>query len=273
MSFGSRIKKVWRGGKDSAGGNSAEKSSTEDNVLLGDRMDRLEQDRMVIEEGSEQLDERLQRAADKEVRSAAESSLKRLHIVQRGRCPRCGESLRQHLFASICDSCGWNLFDTPKQGPVRVHLTKDDAYVEGEKCYTVKGGEVLVLKEDAVVARIPSSAVSWIEYLWGQDEIDNLHRQALDRMTVLCGWCNQPADPETPGFHMVQVAFGSTQERYCFCSDDCYEAFRKMYPSRVHRNCYERSCADCNLCIKRYEDESEGVRTLAKDLLIRTRKG
>ena len=40
-----------------------------------------------------------------------------------------------------------------------------------------------------------------------------------------------------------------------------------MYPARVHRNCYERSCADCNLCVKRYEDESEGIRTLAKDHL------
>jgi hypothetical protein len=72
---------------------------------------------------------------------------------------------------------------------------------------------------------------------------------------------------------MVQVAFGASQERYCFCSDECYEAFRKMYPARVHRNCYERNCAECNLCIKRYGDEAEGVRMLAKDYLtIRKKK-
>ena len=66
---------------------------------------------------------------------------------------------------------------------------------------------------------------------------------------------------------MVHIAFGATQERYCFCSDDCYEAFRQMYPARVHRNCYERACDTCDLCIKRYRDEAEGIRTLAKDLL------
>ena len=38
-----------------------------------------------------------------------------------------------------------------------------------------------------------------------------------------------------------------------------------MYPSRVHRNCYERSCADCNLCIKRYEDEIGSLRMMTKD--------
>ena len=42
-----------------------------------------------------------------------------------------------------------------------------------------------------------------------------------------------------------------------------------MYPSRVHRNCYERKCADCDLCIKRHDDDdAEGVRLIAKDFLI-----
>jgi hypothetical protein len=92
-------------------------------------------------------------------------------------------------------------------------------------------------------------------------------------MQITCGWCGAESDVEQDGFHMVQVAFGASQERYCFCSDECYEAFRKMYPARVHRNCYERNCAECNLCIKRYGDEAEGVRMLAKDYLtIRKKK-
>ena len=93
------------------------------------------------------------------------------------------------------------------------------------------------------------------------------NREVLEHLTIDCGWCNQVCDPDADGFHVVQVAFGGTQERYCFCCDDCYEAFRKMYPARVHRNCYERSCTDCNLCVKRYEDETEGIRMLAKDYL------
>ena len=86
-------------------------------------------------------------------------------------------------------------------------------------------------------------------------------------LQISCGWCGGKCDTKKDGFHLVHVAFGTTQERYCFCSDDCYEAFRKMYPARVHRNCYDRNCADCNLCTKRYGDEAEGMRVLAKDLL------
>lgn len=73
-----------------------------------------------------------------------------------------------------------------------------------------------------------------------------------------CAWCNTPCRPDKDGFHLVHVALGAVQERHCFCSDECYEAFRRMYPARVHRNCYERSCAECSYCIKRYVNESDG---------------
>jgi len=76
---------------------------------------------------------------------------------------------------------------------------------------------------------------------------------------ILCAWCNKEADVQKDGFHIVHVAFGTTQERYCFCCDDCYEAFRQMYPPRVHRNCYDRSCEDCDDCIKRFATETEGI--------------
>jgi len=89
----------------------------------------------------------------------------------------------------------------------------------------------------------------------------------VDRLKIMCSWCNGPANPEKEGFSLVQIAFGSSQERYVFCSEQCYEAFRKMYPSRVHRNCYEHNCADCNLCTKRYDDETDGIRLIAKDFL------
>jgi hypothetical protein len=79
---------------------------------------------------------------------------------------------------------------------------------------------------------------------------------------LICDWCEKNAKPDADGFHMCQIAFGAAQERYCFCSDDCFEAFRKMYPSRVHRNCYERSCDGCEWCHKRYENEHEGIRAL-----------
>lgn len=79
---------------------------------------------------------------------------------------------------------------------------------------------------------------------------------------IQCSWCEQDCDLNADGFHLVQIAFGLEQERFCFCSDTCYEAFRKMYPSRVHRNCYEHSCVDCEYCHKNFPDEVESLRSL-----------
>lgn len=82
--------------------------------------------------------------------------------------------------------------------------------------------------------------------------------QVVDRTEKPCAWCDTPCRPEQDGFHLVHIALGSFQERHCFCCDDCFEAFRRMYPARVHRNCYERRCADCNFCTKRYIEETDG---------------
>ena len=250
-----------------------EEEAIRDSMLQEDQHERLVHDKSILDGDSGSREERVQREAEKEVRSAAEVSLKRLHLIQRGRCPKCGEHLRQHLFASVCDSCGWHAFDTPRSGPVRVHLVHGNDVVEGERCYVVKTGAVLIVRGDVVVARIPAAAVNWVEYVWDHEELSQRHRQVVDRMAILCGWCNTVTQPEKDGFHMAQVAFGASQERYCFCTDACYEAFRKMYPARVHRDCYERNCAECpNLCVKRYEDEVDGMHVLAKDYLQAGRK-
>ncbi len=230
-------------------------------------LEQYDHDLRIVASHSGDVEEKVQRKAQKVIRTAAEDSLQRMHAIKMGRCPDCGHHIRQHLFASICDNCGWHTFDVPHQGGVRVHLNGAGQPVEGDRCYVMKTGVVLVVVADVVQAKIPTSSVSWIEYLWNEKEIGFRHRQVLDRMSLLCAWCNQEANPDQDGFHMAQVAFGSTQERYCFCSDECYEAFRKMYPARVHRNCYERDCSTCDLCIKRYSDDEDGVRMLAKDYL------
>jgi Zn finger protein HypA/HybF involved in hydrogenase expression len=212
-------------------------------------------------------EESLHRKAEKAIRSAAEDSLQRIHAMKMGRCPDCGHHIRQHLFVSICEYCGWHTFDVPRRGGVRVHLVNHADPVPGEHCYVMKTGVVLVVVDDVVRAKIPTTAVSWIEYNWDKEELSARHRQVLDRMSLLCAWCNNEANPEADGFHMAQVALGATQERFVFCCDACYEAFRKMYPARVHRNCYERDCTTCSLCIKRYSDDDDSVRMLAKDYL------
>ncbi len=240
-------------------------------LLQEDQQEDLEQDISILDDGDGSTEQRLQKVAEKEVQTAAEESLKKLHVIQLGRCPLCGEHLRQHLFATICEACGWHNFDTPKNGPVRVHLRGGAGVVEGERCYTVKTGIALVLNRDVVVAKVPRDGYDWIEYIWRDEDIEQRHKQVADRLSVSCGWCSGRADVSKDGFHLVHIAFGATQERYCFCSDECYEAFRKMYPARVHRDCYERNCSECNLCLKRYGDEEEGIRMLAKDYLYAQR--
>lgn len=236
-------------------------------LIHDDELEQYDHDLRIVSSQGPVNEEKLQRKAEKVILSAAEDSLQRIHAIKMGRCPDCGHHVRQHLFASICDHCGWHTFEVPRQGSVRVHLADGKEPVEGERCYVMKTGVVLVVVDDVVRAKIPTTSVSWIEYLWDKAELGSRHRQVLDRMSLLCAWCNQEANPEADGFHMAQVAFGAAQERYCFCSDDCYEAFRKMYPARVHRNCYERDCANCNLCMKRYSDDEDGIRMLAKDYL------
>lgn len=248
-------------------------AALEKSILQEEQQEKLEQDISILDDGDGSREQRLQKVAEREVQIAAEDSLKKLHVIKMGRCPACGEHLQQHLFATICESCGWHEFDTPKNGPVRVHMRHRDECIDGDRCYTVKTGACLVVKDDLVKAKIPRESYDYIEYIWSETEIDQRHKQVVDRMQVTCGWCSGPADPDKDGFHMVHVAFGAAQERYCFCTDECYEAFRKMYPARVHRNCYERDCAECNLCIKRYGDTAEGIRILAKDFLsVRRRK-
>ena len=86
-----------------------------------------------------------------------------------------------------------------------------------------------------------------------------------DATTVPCDWCGKPGNPLHDGFHLLQIAFGLKQQRYHFCTDACYESFRALYPSRIHRNCYEQSCATCSECQKTFPDEADSIRAIAPE--------
>jgi len=242
-------------------------SPLQNTVLPDQQRDKLEKDILILDDEFGLKEKRLHKEAEKQVQYAAEDSLKQLHVIQMGLCPRCGEHLNENLFATVCEACGWNTYEVPERGPVRIHLRTSQAPIEGDRCYVTATGDVFLLKNDVVIAKINKNAVDWIEYVWNEAEIAQRYRQVVDRLKIKCGWCEKDADPQQEGFSLVQVAFGSCQERHVFCSKECYEAFRKMYPSRVHRNCYERECAGCDLCTKRYDDESEGIRMIAKDFI------
>ncbi len=235
-----------------------------DAIIQGDRREQLELDKKLLEESedNDNADE-ITREAKRRLKSAAQESLRSLKVIQGGRCPKCGEHLRQHLFASICDSCGWNSYEIPRTGSVKIHLLNGNEPLVGERAYVLKDGTVLLLNQDAVTARLRREALAWIEYLWSDDELRQRRKKVLERFTIKCAWCEKVCDPEADGFHVAHIAFGANQERFSFCCDECYEAFRKMYPSRVHRNCYERSCKECDLCLKHYTDEAESIRELS----------
>ena len=245
-----------------------DENGTDENLMLPeDQATSREQDLVLLDDQDGTREQKLQKEATREVKDAAAVSLKKHHVIQKGRCPVCGEHLRQHGSASICEACGWHTFDTPRQGPVRLHLT-NGTNLEGEKCYTILNDYLLVIRNDVVTERVNLKGVDYIEYQWDEDEIEQRHESRLEKLRISCDWCGQTADPEKEGFHLVHVAFGLSQERFCFCSDECYQAFRDMYPARVHRDCYNRDCSTCNLCVKRYEDRNNGIATLAKDMII-----
>lgn len=237
----------------------------EKQILPDIQQEKLERDIEQLDDDDGQREKRVLREVQKRIQDVAEDSMKKLQFARLGRCPSCGEHLNQHAFATICEACGWHTYDVPRRGPVRVHIHARETPIEGDRCYALKTGDVLVVKQDVVIARIMSNAIRWVEYLWADHEIEQRYKQILERTEQPCSWCEKTCHPEQDGFHLVHVAFGTTQERHCFCSDECYEAFRRMYPARVHRNCYERKCADCNFCIKRYADESDGFRLPDKD--------
>lgn len=242
-------------------------SPLQNTVLPDQQRDKLERDILILDDEFGLREKRLHKEAERQVQDAAEDSLKQLHVIQMGLCPRCGEHLNENLFATVCEACGWNTYEVPMRGPVRIHLNSNQPPIEGERCYVTATGDVFLLKNDVVIAKINKGAINWIEYLWTDEEIDQRYRQVIDRLKIKCSWCERVADPKKEDFRLVQAAFGSCQERYIFCSQECYEAFRKMYPSRVHRNCYEHKCTECNLCTKRYDEESDGIRMIAKDFI------
>ena len=236
-------------------------------LLSDEQREAQEQDLALFGEQHEEHEQHLQKEAEKEVQKQAQDSFIKLQKIKLGRCPECGGHLRHNTYANICEECGWNTYDIPKYGKIIIHLHGNDGIVEGEHAYRGKDNEIIVANGEVVIAKIPATSYSWIEYKWSEDELGQRRRVMNDQIKIPCGWCGKDADVNKDGFHLVHIAFGNSQERYCFCSDECYEAFRKMYPARVHRNCYETNCYECNQCVKRYGDEAEGIRTLAKDYL------
>ena len=194
--------------------------------------------------------------ADSEVKvavsEAAKTDIRNIMFIDQGRCPQCHGRTERFLFTVVCPSCGWFRRKIPESGHSIVHLN------DGKKIvcdYVHRGAEeYLCIRDDVVIAEVMRSSVFSIEHAWKENELEEARANARKIHEGACSWCEaslSEADPDEVSEDYV--AFGNTQEHYLFCSEKCQRAFRKQYPSRIHRNCYETECNQCDLCIKRFD--------------------
>jgi hypothetical protein len=191
--------------------------------------------------------------AERAVTDATSADIRGLKMIERGRCPECSARTHALLYTIICPNCGWYRRQVPDVGRCRVHLDNDEV-VECDRVFPAKGGAFLCVTDGVVVDFVVQQYVKRVEYLWSPEELSSERERMRRARTGLCSWCESDlTQSEEGGPYDEYVAFGAVQEHYVFCSKKCMEAFRRQYPSRIHRNCYETDCAVCDKCVKRYD--------------------
>jgi len=187
------------------------------------------------------------------VSEATRADIRELKLLEYGRCPECRSRTDRFLYTVVCPSCGWHRREVPTTGQTAVHLDNGDV-VECDRAYQ-GDDEYLCVKDGVVVAQVLRRFIRRVEYIWGEEELEKARSEARKHRYGVCSWCEHDLSDieEGEGPYEDFVAFGSSQERFVFCSERCMAAFRKRYPSRIHRNCYETDCSSCDLCMKRYD--------------------
>ncbi len=202
-------------------------------------------------------DRRELQRADTEVKEvvskATQADIRNILLIDQGRCPVCAARTENFLFTVVCPSCGWFRREIPDRGSATVHLETDET-IECDYVHHGSRDEFLCIREGVVISELMRSEVKRIDYVWAEGELDQARGLARKLKNGICSWCESDLGESPPEDHHEDfVAFGAFQERYIFCSEKCQRAFRKHYPARVHRNCYEVDCNQCNLCTKRYD--------------------
>jgi hypothetical protein len=198
---------------------------------------------------------------EQSIKEASKSSLRELRFQVAGRCPECGKTLETYIQTRICPSCGWASYVTPSSGETTVHTTSGQS-IRCDQAFRVRHGDVLCVTREVVTQVVPANMLSHIEYHWSDEERDRRRLQEEREKRHLCGWCQ--SEVENDDKIVEYLAFGTFQHRYIFCSESCREDFKKHYPSRIHRNCYETDCESCDLCIKRYNNAHRETRAHAR---------
>ena len=194
--------------------------------------------------------------ADSEVKvavsEATKTDIRDIMFIDQGRCPKCHGRTERFLFTLVCPTCGWFRRKVPETGHSVVHLN------DGKKImcdYVHRGAdEYLCIRDGVVIAEVRRQSVFSIEHSWKENELEEARANDHKLREGRCSWCDKPmAEADEEDASEDYVAFGGMQEHYHFCSEQCQRAFRKQYPSRIHRNCYETDCNQCGLCVKRFD--------------------
>jgi len=238
----------WRKKKDS--------KKEDKQITLMDQESKVEEDISLLQEEKERgAVEKLSTAVEDTIKRATKDDLKELKLLERGRCPECGWKTEQFLYTSICSHCGWSKRITPDVGKVIIHLD-DGRKIECDKAFEVQEGIILCLKGDVITHEIMHKALTYIEYVWTEEELEKIRRRRIEELRPLCNWCFKIIeDPDKMVTHYL--ALGLDQERFSFCGEKCALSFAKQYPARVHRNCYEQDCNNCENCRKRHDTTKE----------------
>ena len=236
-----------------------ESSSSREKQIVIERQEEEAEEaiNLLAKEGKVDLDQTMEEISTA-VSEAAKASLRDIKLMEEGRCPSCGHKTQQFLFTSVCANCGWFSFISPEEGTSIIHL-KNGATIECGTTFDTKGGFILGITDGVVRAKVSTGNVEYIEFVWPDDEISNKRKTRAREQAGVCSWCESPLTDLEEEPIIVYASFGNHQDRYVFCSKRCCEAFQKQYPVRVHKNCYARSCLDCDLCIKKHETEDETI--------------
>ncbi len=183
---------------------------------------------------------------------ATRSDITGIKLMEVGRCPKCQSRIEDLLYTTVCASCGWFRRVVPESGRCIVHLDSGDK-VLCDRAFDVQGSQVLCVTDGVVVSQVSRRFLRRIDYVWEGDELAKAKETVKKKKEGICSWCDKSLAQTEGEAVETFVAFGALQDHYLFCSTKCRESFARQYPSRVHRNCYETDCNDCDKCIKRYD--------------------
>ncbi|MBD3243197.1 MAG: hypothetical protein GF331_21590 [Chitinivibrionales bacterium] len=226
---------------------------TPNEAVPDDEQLREEFNRLAADAEPRQVNRALQEAVNA-VNEAAGTDIHDIKMIEAGRCPECHGRTERLLSITVCPTCGWTRRAAMEGGRCTVHLRNGDT-VACDRVFHIQNNRILCVTDDIVQDEIGGGAVERIEYGWDEQTLQRLKAEAKRSHHGVCAWCDAMLDEEAVQDGEVletYIAMGAVQERHLFCSQQCFDSFKRQYPSRVHRNCYETDCSGCDQCIKRY---------------------